>query len=53
MGDGPRGIEVFADHFQASTSGSDHPQNQTSSTDSRTNSYLRIGPTAVCGLGDT
>lgn len=23
MGDGPRGIEVFEDHFQASTSGED------------------------------
>ncbi|XP_027081236.1 uncharacterized protein [Coffea arabica] len=41
MGDGPPGIEVFADHFQASTSDADRPQSQTSSTDSRTNSYLR------------
>lgn len=28
MGDGPRGIEVFPDHFQASTSGAHPPQTQ-------------------------
>ncbi|KAK4373893.1 hypothetical protein RND71_004570 [Anisodus tanguticus] len=28
MGDGPRGIEVFEDHFQASTSGEDSVQTQ-------------------------
>lgn len=30
MGDGPRGIEVFPDHFQASTSGAPPPQSQVS-----------------------
>lgn len=30
MGDGPRGIEVFPDHFQASTSGAHPPQTQVS-----------------------
>lgn len=30
MGDGPRGIEVFPDHFQASTSGAPPPESQVS-----------------------
>lgn len=38
MGDGPRGIEVFPDHFQASMSGADSPQSPTVSTPLR-NSY--------------
>ncbi|KAL3498994.1 hypothetical protein ACH5RR_041726 [Cinchona calisaya] len=42
MGDGPRGIEVFPDHYQASTSGADPVQSPVSSVrDLRTNSYLR------------
>ncbi|XP_019151493.1 PREDICTED: uncharacterized protein LOC109148141 isoform X2 [Ipomoea nil] len=38
MGDGPRGIEVFPDHFQASMPGADSPQTPTVSTPLR-NSY--------------
>lgn len=30
MGDGPRGIEVFSDHFQASTSGVDTSERKSS-----------------------
>lgn len=31
MGDGPRGIEIFPDHFQVSTSGMETPQTSSSS----------------------
>ncbi|KAL8266694.1 hypothetical protein R6Q59_004038 [Mikania micrantha] len=30
MGDGPRGVEIFPDHFQASTSGEETPQTSSS-----------------------
>lgn len=41
MGDGPRGIEVFPDHFQVSTSGGDALQNQTSSSSDFSTNYSR------------
>ncbi|CAI9094316.1 OLC1v1030034C1 [Oldenlandia corymbosa var. corymbosa] len=42
MGDGPRGIEVFPDHFEPSTSSVSTHRSQTSSaSDLRTNSYPR------------
>lgn len=41
MGDGPRGIEVFEDHFQASTSGEDSMQTPTSSKYIGSNDSLR------------
>ncbi|CAH9089639.1 unnamed protein product [Cuscuta epithymum] len=39
MGDGPTGIKVFQDHFQASTSGVDYPESPTLFTPLRNSSY--------------
>lgn len=44
MGDGPRGIEVFEDHFQASTSGEDSMQSPALSKYIGSNDSLRIDP---------
>ncbi|XP_073130147.1 uncharacterized protein [Henckelia pumila] len=42
MGDGPRGIHIFPDHFAESTSGADSPRSETSSaTDLTSSSVLR------------
>lgn len=41
MGDGPRGIEVFEDHFQASTSGEDSLQSPAMSKYKGSNDSLR------------
>ncbi|THG08539.1 hypothetical protein TEA_005078 [Camellia sinensis var. sinensis] len=42
MGDGPRGIKVFSDHFEVSTSGVDSPQAKTPSiSHPRTDNTLR------------
>ncbi|KAI7993354.1 hypothetical protein LOK49_LG11G02824 [Camellia lanceoleosa] len=42
MGDGPRGIKVFSDHFEVSTSGADSPQAKTPSiSHPRTDNTLR------------
>lgn len=50
MGDGPRGIEMFEDHFQASTSGEDSMQTPTSSKYIGSNDSLSIDPLVDRGL---
>ncbi|KZV31510.1 hypothetical protein F511_07361 [Dorcoceras hygrometricum] len=50
MDDGPRGIQIFPDHFGESTSGADSPRSETSSAaDLTTSSFLSSGRTAVRG----
>lgn len=43
MGDGPRGIEIFPDHFQASTSGIETPQTITSRSEKELEVFIIRG----------